>query len=66
MKIRENTSTRAGDGLRTVDPVESPHKRYCIPPSTGEEANGVTRFGDTDGSKGEDVFKIVGESEDEL
>ena len=60
-KIRESVSSREGDGLRTVEPVELTRKRSWMPLSSGEEDKGVDRF------KGEDALKIVvDESEDEL
>jgi hypothetical protein len=66
VKNRESVSTRDGDGLRTVDPVESTRKRYCIPPSSGEEDKGVVRFGDTDGFKGEDFFTVDDDESEEV
>jgi hypothetical protein len=33
---------------------------------SGEEDKGVVRFGDSDGFKGDDIFTIVDDSEDEL
>lgn len=59
-------STRDGDGLRVVDPVESTRKRSSIDPASGEEDKGVVRFGDTNGFKGDDIFTVVDDSEDEL
>lgn len=52
-----------GDGLRTVDPVESTRRRYSIPPDSGEEDKGVDRF--EDGFKGEDIFIDADDPEDE-
>jgi len=62
---RESASARDGDGLRVVDPVESTRRRSSIPPVAGEEDKGVVRFGDADGFKGDDVFVVVDDSEDE-
>lgn len=64
MKNRESVSIRDGDGLRTVDPVESTRKRCSIPLSSGEEDKGVVRL-DMDGFKGEDIFTVDNKSEDE-
>ena len=61
---RESASARDGDGLRTVDPVESTRRRSSIPPVPGEEDKGVVRFEDTDGFKGDDIF-VADDSEDE-
>lgn len=62
---RESASTRDGEGLRIVDPVELTRRRYSMPPVSGEEDKGVVRFEDIDGFKGDDIF-VVDDSEDEL
>lgn len=49
-----------------MDPVESTRRRYSIPPVSGEEDKGVDRFEDTNGFKGDDIFTVVDDSEDEL
>jgi hypothetical protein len=63
--IRESASSRAGDGLRAVELVESTRRRYSIPSFSGEEDKGVVRFGEVDGFKGEDIFTVVDDSEDD-
>ena len=65
LTIRESASARDGDGLRVVDPVESTRRRPSIPPVPGEEDKGVVRFEGADGFKGDDVFVVVDDSEDE-
>jgi len=66
LTIRESASTRDGDGLRVVDPLESTRRRYSMPPVSGEEDKGVVRFEDTDGPKGDNILTAVDDSEDEL
>jgi len=65
LAIRESASSRDGDGLRAVDVVESTRKRRSTSLSGGE-GKGVARFGKTDGFKGEDIFTVDDDSEDEL
>jgi len=64
--IRESAPIRDGDGLRVVDPLESTCKRFPMSPVSGEEDKGVVRFEDTNGFKGDDVFTVVDDSEDEV
>ena len=64
--IRESASIRDGDGLRVVDPLESTRKRFAMSPLSGEEDKGVVRFEVTDGFKGDGIFTVAGDSEDEL
>lgn len=62
---RESASTRDGDGLRAVDPVELTRRRSSIPPVPGEEDTGVDRVEDADGFKGDGILVVVDDSEDE-
>lgn len=45
--------------------VESTRRR-CSPSLSGGEGKGVVCFGKTDGFKGEDIFTVDDDSEDEL
>lgn len=64
--IRESASIRDGDGLRVVDPLESTRKRFAISLLSGEEDKGVVRFEVTDWFKGDGIFTVADDSEDEL